>query len=667
MAFAAPLALLALAALAIPLWLHRREVPSADRRLFGSTRFLEPSPRRTRVERKIQYWLLLALRCLLLAVVAFAFARPFLESAPTAALRADGLHVLVIDTSLSMQRGNAMVEAQRAARRAVAAIPGGDAVFVARSDARGIRIDTESLTRTALDRFIDGVTAGSHRTDFADVAAAAGRFAAAVNASRGGPTDAANPPVTLHLVSDLQQSAVPPRFADMVPAERLTLALYPVSASDPNGRIVGLRDTGDTLFVDVASDQGAVVSGRALELTVNGTTVDNQTVAANRAVFRADSLADGENTVAAQFAAADPLAGDDRWFAVVDRSPPTDVFLISARDDSAAALYLGAAYAAGADFRLVATTPSNFDRRELGRTSWLVVDDPAALPADLLAAVGDFVEKGGQALVLGGEATLSAGNWSLPARNVGTARSTSGDFIAVTGVASEHPTLGEAAPWTAVRVARYVPTDLTSDDNVLVELDTGDPLLFETTLGEGRLLVLTTPLAIDWTDFAQRGAFVGFALDTARTLAGSGRIARSYTVGERLPLDFTESASGEVVAPDGNRRVTSGTIDASGRVLLDIPGFYEVYTEADQFTVAVNPDPRESDPTVMSEALQQRWIEALPRRPQAAPTATRSDVPDATTLPLWPWLLAALAGLLIVEQLLANWFIGRQPNGRQHA
>ena len=212
MGLVAPLFLLGLAALALPFWLHRREVPSADRRAFASTRFMEASPRRMRVEKRLQYWLLLALRCALLAAIALAFARPFFTAAPSAAAAATRLHVIALDTSLSMRRGNAFDAARREALRVVGTLPSNEAVVVARIDASGVAIEAEPLTRTRLIAWLNAQQVGPWRLAYADLAAATGAFAA----------EFPDTPVTLHLFSDLQQNAVPPRFADLVPREAPT-------------------------------------------------------------------------------------------------------------------------------------------------------------------------------------------------------------------------------------------------------------------------------------------------------------------------------------------------------------------------------------------------------------------------------------------------------------
>ena len=681
MALAAPLFLLGLLAIAVPFWLHRREVPSNERTPFASTRFLEASPRRTRVEKRLQYWLLLALRCLALAAIACAFARPFITRAPALAETSGRVHLIALDSSLSMQRGDAFAAARREAQQTVAGIGGNDTILVADIGPGGISIAREPLPRAAARDWLAAQTAGTHRLDVGELMAAAGRLAA----------ELVDAQITLHFFSDLQQSALPARFADLVPPEALHLALYPIEANGANARIAGLTAADSHFVVDTSIDgitaasvptadastpitvsrqaSGLGLPNRQLAVRVNDAPgpVFSRVTERTRVPADALTLAASSNRVELMLAGSDALAGDDRYYAVIDRSPPTDVLLVTTQPRGATALYLGAALAAGGDITLVPTPAEDFDTRELARNRWVVVDDPAALPDNVVTALTRFVEDGGQALVIAGEATLAAGNWLLPERAVGSAGSGNADFARIARVATDHPALSDAAPWSAVRVARIVPLVTAASDQVLVALDTGDPLVVEASSGDGRVLVLTTPVNRDWTDLGQRGAFVAFALDAARTLSGSGRLPTQYLVGERLPLDFREPGSGQVIAPDGSERVAAAATGERARVLLDIPGFYEVYTEAGQTTIAVNPDPRESDPAVMPEALQERWTQAMPElsnRPAAAGRARAEQ--GAAGTPLWPWLLAALAAFIFTEQLLANWFIGRQPSGERY-
>ena len=74
MSFLAPLFLLGALAIAMPFWLHRLQTQSSDRKPFSSAMLLETTEERVHVMKKLKYLLLLALRVLLLALLAFAFA-----------------------------------------------------------------------------------------------------------------------------------------------------------------------------------------------------------------------------------------------------------------------------------------------------------------------------------------------------------------------------------------------------------------------------------------------------------------------------------------------------------------------------------------------------------------------------------------------------------------
>ena len=71
-----PLYLFGAAAVVLPVLLHLRKRPPKERVVFSSLMFLEKSPQVLRRRSKLEQWLLLALRCLALMLLALMFARP---------------------------------------------------------------------------------------------------------------------------------------------------------------------------------------------------------------------------------------------------------------------------------------------------------------------------------------------------------------------------------------------------------------------------------------------------------------------------------------------------------------------------------------------------------------------------------------------------------------
>ena len=113
MTLLAPVFLVGLFAVGLPLWLHRLSSENPNRQPFSSVMFLEPGEPRRVLATNLQYLLLLALRIGILALVALAFARPaLLGSAQTLFGESASLHVIVMDVSASMRYGQRWARAQ---------------------------------------------------------------------------------------------------------------------------------------------------------------------------------------------------------------------------------------------------------------------------------------------------------------------------------------------------------------------------------------------------------------------------------------------------------------------------------------------------------------------------------------------------------------------------
>jgi hypothetical protein len=106
MSFLTPLYLLAGLAVLAPILAHLVRKRPRDVIDFSSILFLEPSARRLTSRSRIEHWLLLFLRSLILLALAFAFARPYLKTFVQQTTAADPGkdRVLLIDASASMRR-----------------------------------------------------------------------------------------------------------------------------------------------------------------------------------------------------------------------------------------------------------------------------------------------------------------------------------------------------------------------------------------------------------------------------------------------------------------------------------------------------------------------------------------------------------------------------------
>src|SRR5271157_1749486 len=114
MTFLAPLFLLGTLVVALPVVFHLIRRSTRRRHPFSSLMFLLPSPPRLSRRSRLEHLLLLLLRCAVVALLALAFARPFLRRAnlgqtPPAASRR---LLVLVDASASMRRAGLWAVAQ---------------------------------------------------------------------------------------------------------------------------------------------------------------------------------------------------------------------------------------------------------------------------------------------------------------------------------------------------------------------------------------------------------------------------------------------------------------------------------------------------------------------------------------------------------------------------
>src|SRR5512142_727760 len=128
MSFLTPLFVLGAAAVAIPVFVHLIQRERKRVVEFPSLMFLRKIPYQSVLRRRIRDWLLLAMRLAALAMIVFAFARPFFRRDTLAAAAQNGAReaVILVDASYSMGYGDRWKKAQAAARDAVNGLAAGD-------------------------------------------------------------------------------------------------------------------------------------------------------------------------------------------------------------------------------------------------------------------------------------------------------------------------------------------------------------------------------------------------------------------------------------------------------------------------------------------------------------------------------------------------------------
>jgi hypothetical protein len=658
MAFLSPWFLLGLLAVGLPLWLHRLEKQTAERRAWSSLAFFRPSTETSTRHRRYRYLVLLACRLLLLTALALLFARPALDARSTLLPPGGRWHVIAIDTSLSMGHGPAWTQARAEVDRILSGLGGGDRSQVL-AFGPGVRV-------------LGGATGnhGSWRGAVATLAptvsrASYGELGEGVRALAQDQATA----LTLHVVSDLQRSAAPERFADLSLPPGATLVIHDVAAAArPNWGIENV--TGQTRLHGAAPAELQVTivgfdtpaAKRRVELRVGGAPVDAKEVAlpaAGRASvhFSGFEVPRGHGRAEVRIHPADDLPADDVYFIALERTDALPVLFVREASESRAELYYRTALESGGAgmFELHAVTAEAAQTLPLDRYAFVVLYDLPRLPGPLDARLRAFVEGGRSALIVTGDRTVRSRTLPWAGEVLSDSGRSDRAWHAVAD-ASAHPIVRGSEGLAEVRFLRHLRAEAAAE-RVVARLSDGSPLLYDVPLGAGRLLVLTSPFDTGWNDWVVHASFVPFAVSSARWLAGLEGTKIQKMVDDVLDVGqgpTSSAASIEVIGPDGRRALGLAASVSERKVPLRQSGFYEIRRPGRTDEVAANPDTRESDLRALDAETLTRW-KSTGGGPVRPGSETRKPEPRELFRPL-AFLLAAA---VLAESTLANRYLRR--------
>ncbi len=646
--FLNPALLAGLAAIAAPLLIHliyRRKLPEIR---ISSTWLLREVRRENVRQVKLHDYILLALRMLIVALLALAAARPALQRAGVLGGGGGETAVaVVLDATLSMNAsapggGQVFAAARRRAEEIVRQTSGGDAVtlVVARGSqaiaARDV-VSGRDAVLAALRAVTPSLTAGT-------LGPATAEALRRVDAQK-------RPNREVYVVSDFQKQAMTDVARDAGTIARGVRVVLAPASEEPRGNLALESATANgagpgLVRISVAnhSPEGTTVPVR-LEATGLASTETALAIAARdraSATLR-DPLAGAPVGVTPETERAtlpsDALREDNVRFLVPRARSVVRVLIIGEGGERAAtalatgepvkpadipaaafaklALEAGGAAGQGTTFTvdvrdgiaLLSADPSRYDV--------VVLADPPRMPAAALRALGAYMQAGGGVLLACGSHTDPAvlNAELLPAllpRGAGGARATgvvrhasAGSYASLLPGVPDHPVfagfrLTRGGALTGGRFQQSVALTPGTGLRVLARFSDNTPALLE---GPG-VLVFTSALDLVWGDFPTTGSFLPFLRQAAGYLAtGRARPQSERTVGEALTALAPAGASAAAArcsGPNSAELAVHARVDGNRTTLVTdavpAPGVWTLRVGErvlDRF--AVNIDARESD------------------------------------------------------------------------
>ncbi|HTI39771.1 MAG TPA: BatA domain-containing protein [Vicinamibacterales bacterium] len=674
MGLVAPFVLAALAALAIPILIHLIQREKNRVVEFPSLMFLRRIPYRSVRRRRIRHWALLLMRLAALALIVFAFARPFFRRDALAAATQNGTRevAILVDTSYSMGYADRWSRARDAARTTINGLaPGDRASLIFFSDGANAAVRS-STNRAELSSALTAASPGPGATRFAPALKLAGSLL----------SESALPRREVVLISDFQRRGWDSSAGKddvRLPDRTVVTPIAVTSNGQPN--LTALPATLQrTRFENqdrVAVTAGVVNHGASaarvpVTLEISGRSVQTQNVEVgangSASVTFAPFTVASRNMRGTVRIPADGLARDNVSFFIASPLEPVHFAIVDRTGAEREAFYAGRAAAIGEQPRVdvVNRTPETLADADFASGAVILLNDIPVSDA-LAARLQRFVAGGGGLFVAAGpHATWpSASKDVLPAMPAGIVDRTTGAPLRLGGLEYSHPVFEifrapRSGDFSAPRFYAYRALDRT-DVRALARFDDGAPALVEKRSGSGRVLLWTSTLDLGWTDLPVKPVFLPFLQSAVKYLADFSERPASSMVGQvvAVPAPRTQGGKARVetvaIAPSG-AHVSLAAED--GALELAEQGFYDVRTQgapADSaVTIASNVDPGEADLTPIDPKELIAAITGRVGDAQAAAGPRPTADAQAEAQRIWWYLLLAAGLLLMGETLLSN-------------
>lgn len=658
----------ALAALAAPIIIHLIFGRRARRVDLGTLRFLEIVLRENVRRRRVKRWILLTLRMVCVALLAFLFARPYLT--PRGLRSGDSLVLILVDRSASMglvtDRGRLFDLAIREAKRVISQYGEGTELQVAFFDhavhplATNDRANSQPSGATAsLDEAAANLDSPGSLSSSTDYGAALAWARDACVASELGARE-------LYLFTDLQRSGLDRTAADPLPDDVCVHLvdlgqMYPenVAVTRVTPRRLSVRP-GETVAVNATVfnasrfpwEDGPVVLylSQAGRQRVVRSAIDLDGGASGTVQFEVTDLAGGLWQGYVECESDDALAFDNRRHLAVMVAPPLDVLLVDGeRGESPftsetyfleTALRLappGDVYLDSPFVPRVAVAGEADPLADLDDVDLVVLANVARPSAAGARRIAEFVESGGGLLVFTGENVRAEGYREFAARDlsagkiVGVGRATSLPWRIETWH-TDHPLFRpfsdpEYGDLRRLAFRAHTTVEPAQQARVLARFRGGRPAVIERRHGRGKILWFLSACDRDWSDWTRSRLFLPLVHQLLGHLTG---LTEGGPVRGRLVDEI--DVAGEAPVPG----------------IYDRGGFHEV----------INVNPRESETDHSSRkdfAARFRFELDAAEEERTADSQTRlTQAVDVRPDEIWHWVILCLLGVLFVENFLAN-------------
>lgn len=625
MSFLAPLFFAGLALLVVPWLVHRIRRPERETVRFSSLMFVPDIKREVIERRRVQHILLMLLRMALLAVLAFAFVRPFQEVffAEEASPEDVKHHVIVLDASLSMGAEGVWEEAQKKAQAVLGEVKTGDQVGLIRFGQRA-RVDVALTEDATLVR--DALEAADWTWEKGDylvgLQAAADLLAGEQEVQR-----------VVHFVSDFQETGLPTVETGWSLPGHITFHPVAIGNGDwANASVdaLALRAVGDqTVQIRARVKNWQGTDALSVRLWLDGQVADAKTfaISAGHASLVRFDVPDRVLSGFVEVDNTDALTGDNRQYFTHQPAPKYQVLVLNARGTLHQLIQAVVPKSADLPWQVESVNTNDFGGALQGQPAVLVLGD---VTANRVQSIRAYVQSGGRLfLALQKDANVSLLNALLQDSGIQVGEPVSEtQRVPLAWVDLKHrifhPFRGaKFNDFSSVRHNGFHRVKV-DEGRVLARFEGDGVMMAEGQLGDGRVLVWAGGVEMNRSNLARSPRFVPLVHESLRYLAGEQMPPPSWVVGDVV--------AGSTLGKPGVQEISNGR------------------------QVAVNVDDAESDPRIVTPAeFEIRMCEAPVLYRNEDGKAASVVGGDLQQQEYGYWFLLVMFGALLLEHVYAAW------------
>jgi hypothetical protein len=600
------------AALAAPVLVHLVRRTRARKIQFPALIFIRQIPQRTIRRRTLHNVFLLLLRCLAVLLIVLAFTRPFFNFGSAAKeTGTNAATVILLDTSLSMRRGQFFSEAQRRAESIIDDARIGENVAVLAFDKRYVVLNRFTADRDQSRAALRSIEPGWDGTDYEQ--ALRGAESLLSELKTGGKRKVV-------LISDFHSAGWNAATASFKLGNATELQTIDVGGnnSEANVAVTNVEARGvmfgqkylENLAVHVNNFSDTPRDRVQVSFLINDQTVDKREISLGtrdtRIIEFTDfNLTEGANRCAIEVGSGD-FAPDNHFYFTLRREVPAKALIIeSASRGRSDSLYLQSALTTNdaLPYTFTVKTTGAVDPSGIPEYGLVILNDSGPISPALAQSLTKFVENGGQLIAATGPHTdVSAFNTALekisPVILRDSVQTKANETVAITEVKFDHPIFEifrQSGRLSSAQVVGYVRAEPRANAAVLARYEDGNPTLIESHTGKGRVLVFTTSLGPSWNDLPLTPAYLPFVHQMVK-YAGQREQGSWYGLGQTFTVRRDRDGSVPAIDTPTGVRLSENRSTAEGDLLVTArePGFYRLRYAQPDFA-AINIDGAEGD------------------------------------------------------------------------